>query len=319
MSALKRIGLAAVVAGGAAAVIVGRVRRGNAARTQRRTGMSAGGMEYVMAGDGPRTVLIMPGGPGSELPTGPLGLMMTWDWKHYLAAGYRVCFVTRPRNMPAGHSIADMAADHARFIREELGGRVDLVVGKSYGGLIAFYLAANHPEVARFVVAAGAAATVREAGKEMDRRWAHLRAEGRHTEAAGVILEVIMPGPGLSRLRPLVAALMGAMTARLKIPAGDLVVEAEAECTFEASDLLEHAKRAQVPMLMAFGDKDEYFPLESLEETAAVIPDCTVVKYHGAGHMSSIMSDNFPQDVLAWVSQRDAATDDASPQPTAVA
>ena len=105
------------------------------------------------------------------------------------------------------------------------------------------------------------------------------------------------------------------MTARLKIPAGDLVVEAEAECTFEASDLLEHAKRAQVPMLMAFGDKDEYFPLESLEETAAVIPDCTVVKYHGAGHMSSIMSDNFPQDVLAWVSQRDAAMDDAAPQP----
>jgi hypothetical protein len=65
-----------------------------------------------MAGDGPRRVLIIPGGPGSELPAGPLGLMMTVDWKHYLAAGYRVCFVTRPRNMPVGHSIADMAADH---------------------------------------------------------------------------------------------------------------------------------------------------------------------------------------------------------------
>ncbi len=317
MSALKRIGLAGVLAGGAAAVIAWRGRQRNATRTLRRTGRSAEGMEYVMAGAGPRTVLIIPGGPGSELPTGPLGLVMTVDWKHYLAAGYRVCFVTRPRNMPVGHSIADMAADHARFIQKELGGRVDLVVGKSYGGLIAFYLAANHPEVARYVVAAGAAATVPAAGREQDRRWAQLRAEGRHTEAARVMLEVMMPGPRAAWLRPLIAPVMGLMTASLKIPPGDLLVEAEAECTFQASDVLEHATRAQVPMLMVFGDKDEYIPLESFEETAAVIPDCAVVKYAGAGHAGSIMSDNFPRDVLAWVSRRDSAMDESTLQQTA--
>ncbi len=201
------------------------------------------------------------------------------------------------------------------FIREELGGRVDLVVGKSYGGLIAFYLAANHPEVARYVVAAGAAATVPAAGKELDRRWARLRAEGRHTEAAAVMLEeVMMPGARFAWMRPLVAPVLGALTAKLKVPAGDLLVEAEAECSFEASDALEHARRAQVPMLMAFGDKDEYIPLESFEETAAVIPDCTVVRYPGAGHMGSIMSDNFPRDVLAWVSRRETGMDEAAQQ-----
>jgi len=118
-----------------------------------------------------------------------MAMMLTEDWNHYLAAGYSVCFVTRARNMPIGHSIADMAADHARFIREELGGQVDLAVGKSCGGLIASYLAANHPEVARFVVAAGAAATVPQESKEVDRRWASLRAEGRQTEAAAAVLE----------------------------------------------------------------------------------------------------------------------------------
>jgi pimeloyl-ACP methyl ester carboxylesterase len=321
MSALKRVGLAAVVGGGAVAVVLWRGRQwNNATRPQRRTGLSAGGMEYVMAGEGPRTVLIIPGGPGSGLPTGLLGPMMTVDWKHYLGAGYRVCFVTRPRNMPVGHSISDMAADHAGFIREELGGRVDLVVGKSYGGLIAFYLAANHPEVARYVVAAGAAATVPAAGKELDRRWARLRAEGRHTEAAAVMLEeVMMPGARFAWMRPLVAPVLGALTAKLKVPAGDLLVEAEAECSFEASDALEHAKQAQVPMLMAFGDKDEYIPLESFEETAAVIPDCTVVRYPGAGHMGSIMSDNFPRDVLAWVSRRETGMDEAAQQSMASA
>ncbi|HEY3409576.1 MAG TPA: alpha/beta hydrolase [Propionicimonas sp.] len=269
-------------------------------------------MAYVMVGDGPRTVLIMPGGPGSMLPSGPMAMMLTEDWKQYLAAGYRVCFVTRPRNMPIGHSIADMADDHARFIREELGGRVDLVVGKSYGGLIAFYLAANHPEVARFVVAAGAAATVPEVGKEVDRRWARLRAEGRHTEAALVMLEFMMPGARAAFLRRLAAPVMGALFATLDVPPGDLLVEAEAECAFDAHDVLEHLRRIQVPMLLVYGEADEYIPRSAFDETAAHIPDCTVVSYPGVGHRA-VMSSRVPQDVLTWATQRGTVTDPATP------
>jgi pimeloyl-ACP methyl ester carboxylesterase len=37
--------------------------------------------------------------------------------------------------MPAGHSVADMADDVAQAIAD-LGRRVDLVVGESYGGMI---------------------------------------------------------------------------------------------------------------------------------------------------------------------------------------
>lgn len=313
MSTRKGIGLAAAVAGGAAVVVLWRGRRGDATSLPRRTGVSAGGMEYVVTGDGARTVLIIPGGPGSMIPSGPLAMMMTGDWKHYLAAGYRVCFVTRPRHMPIGHSIADMAADHARFIREELGGQVDLVVGKSYGGLIAFYLAANHPEVARLVVAAGAAATVPEEGKELDRRWARLRAEGRHTQAAAVMLEFMMPGTRVAWLRRLAAPVLGALFATLEVPAGDLLVEAEAECAFDARDVLDHVQHVQVPVLMVYGDADEYIPRSAFEETAALIPDCTVVMYPGVGHRA-VMSSRVPQDVLAWVARRDPGTDEAMRQ-----
>jgi len=313
MGALRRIGLVAALAvAGGAAVVVGRCWRRGTVSPARQSGMSAGGMAYALVGDGPQTVLIMPGGPGSMLPSGPMAMMLTEDWKQYLAAGYRVCFVTRPRNMPIGHSIADMAADHARFIREELGGRVDLVVGKSYGGLIAFYLAANHPEVARFVVAAGAAATVPEVGKEVDRRWARLRAEGRHTEAALVMLEFMMPGSRAAFLRRLAAPVIGALFATLDVPAGDLLVEAEAECAFDARDVLEHLRRTQVPMLLVYGEADEYIPREAFDETAAHIPDCTVVSYPGLGHRA-VMSSRVPQDVLAWATQRDTVTGPATP------
>ena len=306
----RRIGLAAVVAGGVAVAALARWRR-RAVRPERRTGRSAGGMDYVLVGDGPRTVLIMPGGPGSMLPSGPMAMMLTEDWNTYLAAGYRVCFVTRPRNMPMGHSIADMAVDHARFIREELGGRVDLVVGKSYGGLIAFYLAANHPEVARFVVAAGAAATVPDVGKDVDLRWARLRAEGRQTEAATVMLEFMLPGTRAAFLRRLAAPVVGALFGTLDVPAGDLLVEAEAECAYDARDVVEHLSRIQVPILLVYGEQDEYIPRSAFEETAAQIPDCTVVSYPGQGHQA-VMSSRAPRDVIAWVAARDGDTGPAT-------
>ena len=184
-------------------------------------------------------------------------------------------------------------------------------MGKSYGGLIAFYLAASHPEVARLVVAAGAAATVPEAGKEVDRRWARLRAEGRHTEAAAVMLEFMMPGSQVAWLRRLVAPVMGALFATPEIPAGDLLVEAEAECAFDAHDVLEHLRRIQVPVLLAGGDADEYIPRAAFEETAALIPDCTVVSYPGLGHRA-VMSSRVPRDVLAWATRRDTVTDAAT-------
>ena len=312
MSVLNRLGVPAAVLVGVAVVVGWRAQRRMATRSAWLMGLSAGGMEYVLAGEGPRTALIIPGGPGSSLPVGPSGWMMTVNWKHFQTAGYRVCYATRPRNMPPGHSIADMAGDYARFIRDELDGRVDLVVGESYGGLIAFYLAANNPEVARYVVAAGAAATVPAAAREQDRQWARLRAEGRNTEAGAVMAEMMMPGPGRAWLKRLLAPLLGALGAGLKVPAGDLMVEADAECSFEATDVLEHAARVNVPLLLVFGDKDEYIPVESFEETAAKIPDCTVVRYDGVGHAGSMMRSNFPRDVLAWVGQRDHEKDTAA-------
>ncbi len=63
----------------------------------------------------------------------------------YAKAGYAVWGVTRSRHMPAGHTIADMVDDYAQVINQAFGGRADLLVGESYGGLIAQYLAAFHP------------------------------------------------------------------------------------------------------------------------------------------------------------------------------
>jgi pimeloyl-ACP methyl ester carboxylesterase len=67
-------------------------------------------------------------------------------------AGFTVWVVARRRGMPTGHSMADIADDYGALIRDEFGGRVDLVHGVSYGGAVVQYLAARHPEVTHRIV-----------------------------------------------------------------------------------------------------------------------------------------------------------------------
>src|SRR5688500_8829457 len=97
-------------------------------------------MEFARWGDGPRTLLFVPGGPGSSIPSGWTGRMSRRWFAPFVEAGYVVWVVTRRRGMPRGHTVADMADDYAQAIRDDLGGRMDLLVGESYGGMIAQHL-----------------------------------------------------------------------------------------------------------------------------------------------------------------------------------
>lgn len=122
--------------------------------------VSRNGILYVTWGSGPKTLVVLPGGPRSALPKGMwLRLPRRLSAPH-VKAGFIVWIVGRRRHMPPGHTVASMADDYAQVITREFGGWVDLVVGETYGGTVAQYLAAFHPScfghVALIVTAAGA-------------------------------------------------------------------------------------------------------------------------------------------------------------------
>lgn len=270
---------------------------------QQRTGRSANGMDYHVLGDGPKVLVSIPGGPGSDLPSGVFGRMMLRAFAPYVEEAYQVWTVTRPRDMPVGHTVEDMAADYAQFIGDELGGRVDLVLGSSFGGMIAFYLAANHPEVTRYVVAALASATLTESGADVDVRWATLRAEGHYRESGATLLELVWPSPRQAWLRRLVSPVFGLAFRNSATPPEDLVVEAAAEAAYDARGVL---NRISSPVLMICGDKDQFFSRESVEQTAAGIRDCTLIWYRGQDHLRAGSNKRMPRDVLTWVATRDS-------------
>ena len=267
-------------------------------RAPRTVGVSAGGMEYAVLGAGSRAILFLPGGPGSDIPAGFAARMVERQVRPYLDAGYEVWSLTRRRNMPVGHTVADMAADHAAFIQEQMAGRADVIVGQSYGGLIALHLAAEHPEVVGRVVIAGAAATIAEEGMNVDVRWAELRAAGNHAKAGAAMLEYGLPGDRWAWLRRLAGPVAGAAFKHSRTPPGDLLVEAEAETVYNARPLL---ARITVPVLLICGDADRFFPPSTVQETADGITGCTTITYQGLGHMRTLSSSRLPRDILAWL------------------
>jgi pimeloyl-ACP methyl ester carboxylesterase len=198
-----------------------------------------------------------------------------------------------------------MAEDYAGVIADELGGKVDLVVGVSYGGIIGFYLAARHPDRFGRIALVGAAYDANEEGKRLDYEFARLRSEGRDGEASALMLRQMAPGlqaPGIARA-------LGEVMARLMFGpthayfASDVMVEAEAEMAFDAREVLPDIS---VPVLLVCGDEDTYIPKELYEETARLIPDCTLRMYEGVGHVGAVRDPRFPRDVLEFVRQRPA-------------
>ena len=265
-------------------------------REEPRSGTFPNGMEYLTWGSGPRTMLFLPGGPGSSVPRGLSRRTAARWFAPFLAAGYAVWYVTRCRQMPPGHTVADIAEDHARVISEELGGSVDLVVGESFGGMIAQHLAAAHPACTARLALVVTGCEVNAWGKAVDGRLADALRRGDRIAAGAAFAEYVLPGDRLRAARRLIAPLL----ARAVIDpsrTGDMLVEVESELSYDSRAAL---PRIEVPVLLICGDRDQFFTPAVVRETAELIPDCRLVWYPGKGHVRAATSSRVTRDVLAF-------------------
>ena len=263
-----------------------------------RNGTFPNGMEYLTWGFGPKTLLFIQGGPGSTVPKGMFRGIFRRQFDAFLHAGYAVWVVTRRRGMPSEHTIADMADDYARLIAEEFGGRVDVVVAESFGGMVAQYLAARHPDSYGLIAMVVTAAELSDWGKDVDTRMATALAGGDTKGAGTVFAEYILPGRRLMWLRRLIGPLISRrLMSGSDFPSQDILTEVQGEMSFNSRAVLPLIRR---PVLLICGGSDRFFPREVAQETAGLIPDCTLIWYEGKGHLRAASSGRIAQDVLAF-------------------
>jgi pimeloyl-ACP methyl ester carboxylesterase len=263
----------------------------NVASRRPRRGTFPNGVSYARFGDGPKTLLWVAGAT-----KGPMLAMMGRVVRPFVQDGYSVWLVALRTNLPTGHTLEDMADDYASLITEEFGGRVDVVIGHSTGGMIGFCLAARHSDRFGHIVIAGAGIWS-ERSDRANLETARLLVAGRTREAGEHAMRLLFPTlrvPGAARVLGVLMIRASLATAS----AEDLLVSAEATHGFDPHVVL---PSITVPVLLVAGDKDVWVTPETVEETARLIPHCVMRLYPNTNHFGAITGRRFFADTREFI------------------
>ena len=254
-----------------------RTRRGRGRGQSVREGELYGGLPYLAVGAGPPLVVFSGLTAEHANPTGLARRVELLTLKP-MARSFTVYAVNRKPGLPAGSTIADLASHYAEAIAREFPGPV-CIQGVSTGGSIAQQFAIDHPQLVRRLVLAATACRLSPHGREVQRRFAELTAEGRPRRAYAAL------GPTLAATTAggrAFAALMWlfAGSQRADDPS-DMLVTVAAEDTFDASPQLHHIT---APTLLVAGGRDRFYSPELFRETTEHIPNARLRLYQDKGH-----------------------------------
>lgn len=216
-----------------------------------------GSFSYVRWGTGYKKMIIFPGGPGNTVPSSFMLKNLYSEFEPFTKE-YSICIVSRKQGQPRGYSTRDMSNDYAEIIWHDFGGHVDLIIGTSFGGMIAQHFAADHPELFDHIVVAIAAHRMSDIGRQIDYKFAELLSQGKTRNATALLAEALAPTGSTSLIRCfnkimfwlMGGALLGQMHGAYK---NDVMVEAQAQLDHEAKDSL---ARIHVPVLVVCSTAD---------------------------------------------------------------
>lgn len=137
-------------------------------------------MSYVSFGYGERTLILLPGLSDGLATVKGKALLLAKPYIPFLAR-YTVYMFSRKNAMPENYSIRDMSNDQA-IAMEMLGCEKACVMGVSQGGMIAQYLAIDHPKLVEKLVLAVTAPCVNAMIQECVTQWISFAEQGKHKE-----------------------------------------------------------------------------------------------------------------------------------------
>ena len=191
--------------------------------------------------------------------------------------------VNRRPGLARGMTMAALAAEHARGLREAFDEPVDLL-GASTGGSIAQQLAAQHGDVVRRLALVSTGCRLGPYAKLVQRQIAARVRGGATRQAAAVMAGALAPPP----LRLPAACLGWLLAPRLFSESGlqDMATTIEAEDEFDLARL----PTVRAPTLLVGGGRDRFYDRGLFEETTRLIPGCVLEMHPKRGHIT-VLSD----------------------------
>lgn len=248
--------------------------------SRQETGHLLDEFPYVRVGSGDDPLLVFPGVEDSlfegRYPPAIAPAVRSY-FNRYLR-GHTVYVVSRPRGMPATHSIRDMADDYARVLRD-VTGPAD-VLGVSLGGLNAQELARRHPDLVENLVIASAGSHVSEGGREILRRWQRWAREHDWSSIRSDIVNQFYSDWRRYAYPPFLSVAQGPFVPEPAHPR-DAILSTTRPRLFDSREWLDDI---EAPTLVIGGDEDPFYPEPILAETAERIPGAELELLAGGRH-----------------------------------
>ncbi len=254
--------------------------------------LPTGTMDYIRFGHGPRTLVMLPGvGDGLKtvrgmaVPFAALYRAMLEDFTVYA--------FSRRRVLAPGMSTRDMAVD-LNLALESLGLSGAAVLGVSQGGMIAQWLAIDHPDKVAKLVLTVTLAKPNATIEEVVRVWMD---KACLEDYRGIMVDTALRSYSEKRLRKerFVYGLLGSVGKPKSFER--FLIQAQSCATHDAYEQLE---RISCPTLVIGGTDDRIVTGKASREIAERIPDCELFMYEGLGHGLYEEAPDFVDRVMAF-------------------
>ena len=258
-----------------------------------RVSLREGAMSYASFGSGEKHLIVLPGLSDGLATVEGKALLLTGPYRPFLR-DFTVHMFSRREPLPAGHSIRDMAADQAEALRA-LGIERTAVLGVSEGGMIAQYLAIDHPELVEKLVLAVTAPCVNDVIRSCLPGWIDMAERGDHKALMIDTAERSYSPARLRKYRKLYPLL-----GRVGKPKSydRFLVNARATLAFDASDEL---SRIACPTLILGGEEDRIVGPKASGELFEGIPKSRLFLYPDLGHAVYEEAKDFNERVFGFL------------------
>ena len=254
-----------------------------------------GQMDYISFGSGEKVLVMLPGlGDGLRTVRGT-ALPMALLYRKF-AKQYTVYAFSRRAPLEAGVTTRDMAADQAEAMVLLGIDRAD-ILGVSMGGMIAQWLAIDHPERVGRLILAVTCAEQNPILWESVQEWIDLAKKGDHTGFMDSNLRRIY-SERYYRQNKWMTPLVGALTKPKRYDR--FFIQAEACLTHDALGELE---KIQAKTLVIGGEKDLALGGEASRVLAAHIPGAELKMYAEWGHGLYEEAKDFNDTVLHFLEE----------------
>jgi len=238
--------------------------------------LPSGTVDYIRFGRGPRPLVMIPGvGDGLRTVRGmalPFALLY-----RALAKAFTVYVFSRRRSLVPGMTTRDMAED-LNASMEALGLSDASLAGVSQGGMIAQWLAIDHPDRVGRLVLAVTLSRPNDTVRDVTARWIGMAGRGDYK---GIMLDTAERSYSEKRLEKARAQyrLLGGIGKPKSFDR--FVIQASSCATHDAYGAL---AGIACPTLVIGGTEDKIVTGEASREMAERIPDCRLCMYEGLGH-----------------------------------